>query len=127
MLQYVMNFNTISFKRRNILGELYKHCDTLTSIPIYINDVSEEPVGTVEESLEHCADAFLFHLPENICKRLSTNGFDINFDYDFTSVTKVSRNDRIKLNYIILADKQESLPIPRRKLNKKVENFGKSN
>lgn len=116
-----MNFNTISFKRRSILGDLYKRCDTLTNIPIYMNDVSDGPVGTVEESSEHCADAFLFHLPEKICKRLSTNGFDINFDYDFTSITKVSGNDRVKLNYIILADKQEALPIPRRKINKKVK------
>lgn len=122
-----MNFNTISFKRRSILRELYKRCDTITSIPVYMNDVSEEPVGTAEESLEHCADAFKFYLPEKVCKRLSTNGFDINFDYDFTSATKVSENDRIKLNHIILADKQQALPIPRRKINKKARIIGELN
>ena len=109
-----MNLNTISFKSRNILGELYKQCDAVSSIPVYLNDTNEEPIGTVEESLNHYADAFLFHLPDNICKKLSSNGYDIGIDYDFTNQNKASLKDRIKLNHIILAAKQGYEPIPRR-------------
>jgi hypothetical protein len=109
-----MNLNTISFKRRNILGELYKQCDTVGSIPVYLNDTTEEPIGTVEESINQYADAFLFHLPDHVCKKLATNGYDIGIDYDFADKKSRSNKDRIKLNHIILAVKQGSEPIPRR-------------
>lgn len=108
-----MSLNTITFKRRNILGELYKQCDTVSSIPVYMNDTTEEPIGTVEESHDHYADAFLFHLPDSVCKKLSTNGYDIGIDYDFNDKNEDSTK-RIKLNHIILAVKQGSEPIPRR-------------
>ena len=109
-----MSLNTITFKRRNILGELYKQCDTVSSIPVYMNDTTEAPIGTVEESVNHYVDAFLFHLPDNVCKKLSTNGYDIGIDYDFTDKNRTSNHGRIKLNHIILAVKQGSEPIPRR-------------
>lgn len=109
-----MTLNTISFKRRNILGELYQHCDAISSIPVYMSDTTDEPIGTVEESPDHYADAFLFHLPPQICKRLSTNSYDIHFDYDVTDKNDDSDNKRIKLNHIILAGKRGSEPIPRR-------------
>ncbi len=109
-----MNLNTISFKRRNILGELYKKCDTVSSIPVYMNDKTEEPIGTVGDCADSYADAFLFHLPDHVCKKLSTNSYNIGIDYDLSEESKDLTNARIKLNCIILAVKQGSEPIPRR-------------
>lgn len=109
-----MNLNTISFKRRNILGELYKKCDTVSSIPVYMNDKTAEPIGTVEDCADSYADAFLFHLPDHVCKKLSTNSYDIGIDYDLSEESKGLNSARIKLNCIILAVKQGSEPIPRR-------------
>ena len=109
-----MNINTVSFKRRTILGELYKQCDAINSIPVYINDQTAAPVGTVDESLDHYADAFLFHLPNYICKKLLNNSYDIGVDYDFANKNKVSYKDRIKVNHIILAIRKEAEPMPRR-------------
>jgi hypothetical protein len=109
-----MNLNTIAFKRRNILGELYKQCDAISTIPVYMNDTTDEPIGTVEETVDHFADAFLFHLPDNICKKLSNNSYDVGIDYDFTDKKRNSKNDRIKINHIILALKRGAEPIPRR-------------
>ena len=110
-----MNINTVSFKRRTILGEIYKQCDTINSIPVYLNDRTEAPIGTVDESLDHYADAFLFHLPNDICKKLLNNGYDIGVDYDFTNKNQASYKDRIKVNHIILAVRKEAEPMPRRK------------
>jgi hypothetical protein len=112
-----MNLNTISFKRRNILGALYKQCDTVECIPVYMNDTLDAPIGTVEENPNHYTDAFLFHLPDVVCKKLSTNGYDIGIDYDFTEKNRRSGNNRIKVNHIILAVKQGSEPIPRRNVS----------
>jgi hypothetical protein len=109
-----MDLNTLAFKRRNILGELYQRSEKVDSIPVYINDTNEEPIGTVEESPNQYADAFLFHLPAAICKKLSTNSFDIGIDYNFTDKDKNSNKDRIKLNHIILFVKRNAEPIPRR-------------
>ena len=108
-----MSLNTVAFKRRNILGELYKQCDAISTIPVYLNDTTGEPIGTVEESPENYRDAFLFQLPEAVCKKLSTNSFDIGIDYDFIDKNKTS-NNRIKLNHIILVVKRGSEPIPKR-------------
>ena len=109
-----MTLNTISFKRHNILGKLYQQCESISSIPVYLNDTSEEPIGTVEESLDRYADAFLFHLPQNVCKKLSTNSYDIGIDYDFAGRDSNSDHHRLKLNHIILAVKKNSEPLPRR-------------
>ena len=105
-----MNLNTIAFKRRRILGELYQQSEPVSNIPVYLNDTSEEPIGTVEESPNHYTDAFLFHLPDAICKKLSNNSYDIGIDYDFADNNK----NRVKLNHIILVVKKGAEPIPRR-------------
>ena len=114
MLQCVMNPNTVTLKRSNILGKLYKQCDKIGSIAVYMTDSSADPIGTAEESPNHYADAFLFHLPDAICKKLSNNNYDICVDYDFVNKNKVSDKDQVKLNHIILADKQGAESIPRR-------------
>lgn len=109
-----MELNTVVFKRRNILGELYKQCDPVDAIPVFLKAADGELVGTVEDSPNLYDDAFLFRLPVAVCKKLSANGYDIIIDYDFAGKDKILHNDRVKLNHIILADKKGSLPFPKR-------------
>lgn len=105
-----MNIITITLKRRTVLGELSGQCEKIGSIPVYLNDATEEAIGTVEDSADHYASALLFHAPDYVCKKLSTNSYDIGVDYDYAGKSK----DRVKINHIILAAKQGSEPIPRR-------------
>lgn len=105
-----MNIITITLKRRTVLGELRQQCEAVGTVPVYINDTNDEPIGTVEDSADKYADALSFQLPDHICKKLSTNSYNIGVDYDYVGKGK----DRIKINHIILAVKQGSEPIPRR-------------
>ena len=109
-----MSTNSVAFKRRNILGALYQQSEPVSSIPVYLDDATGEPIGTMEENPNQYADSFIFHLPDNVCKKLSTNSFDIGIDYDFTDEDTEPGNRRVKLNHIILATKKSALPVPRR-------------
>jgi hypothetical protein len=112
-----MTYNPLAIKRRDILGDLYDRCEPISSIPVYLNDTAGEPIGVVDESLGTYVDAFLFNLPEDVCKKLSTNGsYDIAFDYDFSDKKNKSTTARVKLNHILLVTRQLSLPIPRKKV-----------
>lgn len=102
-----MQYTPLAIKRRNVLGDIYNHCDPIESIPVYMNDKSGELLGHVDESLGHYTDAFLFHLSEEICKKLSKNHYNYGFDYDIFD-NKISKTKRIKLNYILLVGKQAS-------------------
>lgn len=102
-----MKYAPLAIKRRNILGDIYGRCDTVESIPVYLNDKSGELLGHADESLSPYADAFLFHLPEVICKKLSTGHFDYAFDFDYSDeAVKSGKKRRIKLNCILLIPKK---------------------
>ncbi len=45
-----MTYNPLTIKRHSVLGDLYKQCDTIKSIPVFMNNISEEPIGFVDES-----------------------------------------------------------------------------
>lgn len=109
-----MNLNTVIFKRRRILGDLYEQCDAIDSIPVYLNNIDTEPIGTVEESPANYTDAFVFKLPADVCKSFSVDGYDVGVDYDFTDKNRNSSNDRIKLNHIILVAKRKAIPYGKR-------------
>jgi hypothetical protein len=118
-----MQYSPLAIKRRYILGKLADKCDTISKIPVYLNDKSSEPIGFADESMGRYADAFLFHLPEDVCKRLSTNGYDLEIDYDVSNQEdKTAKSERITLNYIILVSKAVNSTLPRRHpLTKTVE------
>jgi hypothetical protein len=111
-----MHYSPLAIKRHYILGSFTSRCDTVTKIPVYLDNKSGESIGYVDESLGRYADAFLFHLPEDVCKRLSTSGYDLEIDYDVYDKDGDAgeRNGRIKLNYIVLTAKIVSGAIPRR-------------
>jgi hypothetical protein len=89
--------NHLAIKRRHVLGDLYSNCETSGSIPVFIDGQMEEPIGYADESLGKYVDAFLFHLPDDVCKKLSTGHYSYGFDYD-----EIGSKNKIKLNHIIL-------------------------
>lgn len=102
-----MKYSPLAIKRRNILGDIYNRCDSVESIPVYLNDKSDELLGYADESLGFYADAFLFHLPEIICKKLSTGQFDYVFEFDYSDeAVKRGKERRIKLRGIMLVPKK---------------------
>lgn len=92
-----MSYSPLAIKRSFVLGDLYNRCEISETTPVYIDTVTEEPVGFVDNSLGKYADAFLFHLPEDVCKKLSTGHFKYAFDYE-----KTEEKNKIRLNYILL-------------------------
>lgn len=108
-----MTYSPLTIKRSHVLGELYKRCERVESIPVYLNDASGELLGYVDECLGHYADAFSFHLEEDVCKKLSSSGYNFAFDYEMVDTTTVANNrSRIKLKCILL--------IARKSVEKKV-------
>jgi len=92
-----MAYSPLAIKRSYVLGDLYHRCEVSESTPVYIDTVTDEPAGFVDNSLGKYADAFLFHLPEDVCKKLSTGHFRYAFDYE-----KTEEKNMIRLNYILL-------------------------
>lgn len=112
MLWFVMVYSPLTIRRRNILGDIYSQCDSIESIPVYMETKTDEPVGFVDESLGRYSDAFVFRLPEDICKKLSTGSYEIYIDFE-----SPNKKNRIILNHIILVSKQLPVAIPRRNAN----------
>ena len=105
-----MTYSPLAIKRSQVLGSIYKYCDAVESIPVYMNDTSGELLGHVDETLGRYADAFLFHLPEDICKKLSSNHYNFSFDYEVL-YNKTDKKRRIKLNHIMLVGKAASTKV----------------
>lgn len=103
-----MSYSPLAIKRSHVLGDIYKNCEPIESIPVYLNEGSGELLGYVDESLGKYADAFVFHLSEDICKRLSSGHYNYWFDYEVLE-TQPDKKRHIKLNYIILVGKK--LPV----------------
>lgn len=112
-----MSFGPISISRRHVLGELYSRCDAIESVPVYMDNVEGELLGHVDEGLGHYADAFRFHMNEDICKKLSAGHFTYSFNYQHSeNEEKVTGRRRIKLNAILLnARKGYAKPVPKAK------------
>jgi hypothetical protein len=53
-------------------------------VPVYLNDASGERLGYADESQGIYADAFTFHLPEELCKKLAGGQYTYSFDYSFS-------------------------------------------
>ncbi|HTK37226.1 MAG TPA: hypothetical protein VL325_01925 [Pyrinomonadaceae bacterium] len=103
-----MMYSPLAIKRRQVLGDLYGRCDNIVSIPVYLDDTEGEMIGYADESLGHYADAFLFHLPEDVCKKLSTGHFVYSFNYDFSdpSDTRPAGKRRVTLVNICLSGRK---------------------
>ncbi len=102
-----MVYSPLAIKRRNVLGDIYKMCETVENVPVFLETKLDEQIGFADESLGHYADAFLFHLPEDICKKLSTGHYNYAFDYEVleNDITN-NKQKRIKLNHILLVGRK---------------------
>jgi hypothetical protein len=75
-------------------------------------------IGYADEGLGVYADAFTFHLSEELCKKLLSGHFTYSFDYDFADKDDkaVRGKRRIKLNSIMLnSRKGYARPEPKNK------------
>src|SRR6266550_6830635 len=101
-----MTYSPLAIKRRQVLGDLYAMCDNVEMVPVHLDNAEGEEIGFADESLGHYADAYLFHLPEDVCKKLSTGHYFYSFDYDYSDPEATGRHRRIKLNYIFLTGRK---------------------
>ena len=95
----------ISLSRRHVLGDLYSRCEAITTIPVYLNSIDGEVLGHVDQGLGHYADAFSFHLADDVCKKLSAGFFTYAFDYEYAASAPGQRK-RVQLNSICLIARQ---------------------
>lgn len=100
-----MSYSPLAIKKSRVLGDIYKNCEPIESIPVYLEDASGELLGYADESLGHYADAFVFHLSEDVCKKLSSGHYNYGFDYDVVN-KQLDKNRHFKLNYIMLVGKK---------------------
>ncbi len=102
-----MTFSPLAIKRRHVLGDIYPQCDSVESIPVYMEMKTEEPVGFVDESMGIYADTFLFHLPEDVCKKLASGHYNYSFDYEISELKDVqTKRRRFTLKYILLTGRK---------------------
>jgi len=112
--------------RRHVLGDLYGRCDAISDpVPVYLNendaDHVGEPVadlvGSADESLGHYADAFTFHISDDLCKRLSAGHFTYELQYELAPASAKGANRRVCISSISLIARQNyKKPIPRSSL-----------
>jgi hypothetical protein len=98
-----MTYSPLSLSRRHVLGDLYARCDSLTdSVPVYLAGQEPELLGQVDEGLGHYADAYCFHLADDVCKKLSAGQFTYSFDFDYSDPANTGSRGRISLKAITL-------------------------
>ena len=118
-----MSYSPLSVKRRHVLGDLYEKCDSIESVPVYQDSESGELLGYADEGLGHFADAFSFHLAEDVCKKLSTGHYIYSFGYEYSDPEGTpGRNRRLKLTHIFLTGRKPVEPVgPRARRLSQVE------
>ena len=111
-----VTYSPLSVSRRHVLGDLYGRCDPIReNVPVYLAGTEQELLGHVDEALGHYADAFSFHLADDICKRLSSGQYTYSFDYEVTEPKTKGSNSRLSIRAVTLtARKGYEKPIPRR-------------
>ena len=106
-----MTYSPLAIKRRQVLGDLYALCDNTEMVPVHLDNADGEKIGYADESLGHYADAYCFHLPEDVCKKLATGHYIYSFDYDYSDPKALAGRDRrIKLNLIVLTGRKVPTP-----------------
>jgi hypothetical protein len=110
-----MTYSPLSVSRRHVLGDLYGRCDSLLEqVPVYLAGTEPELLGHADESLGHFADAFTFHLADDLCKKLSAGQYTYSFDYRFSDPKQKGSRGRIVLTSITLTGRKGyAKPLPR--------------
>ena len=113
-----MTFAPLALARRHVLGELYRRCDAIFEpVPVYMNSELGERLGFADESLGKYADAILFHLAEDVCKKLSTGHFIYAFGFEKSNPKSGVPGGSIRLTHICLTGRPvaESVGLRNRK------------
>jgi hypothetical protein len=97
-----MSIETLSFARRHVLGDMHNRCDEVESVPVYMEGDLETQVGFADQSMGRYRDAFSFHLPADVCKKLSSGHFTFSFGYAHAKAVDLFSKPRIRLTYICL-------------------------
>ena len=112
-----MSQQSLTMARRHVLGDLYSRCEPAMDVPVFLNDAAGEQLGYVDESLGKYADAFTFHIADDICKKLAAGHYTYSFDYEYADgedAAAGSGRRRIRLNSIMLImRKGYDKPVPR--------------
>src|SRR5436305_13801489 len=114
-----MTYSPLSVSRRHVLGDLYPRCDSLAEqVPVYLAGTEPGPepelLGHADESLGHFADAFTFHLADDLCKKLSAGQYTYSFDYRLSDPKHNGSRGRIVLTSITLTGRKGyQKPLPR--------------
>jgi hypothetical protein len=110
-----MSYSPLSLSRRHVLGDLYSRCDSLVeSVPVYLAGTEAELLGHADEGLGHFADAFTFHIADDLCKKLSAGQYTYSFDYRFSNPSEKSPRGRVVLTSITLTGRKGYVkPAPR--------------
>ena len=102
-----MSINQLSMSRRHVLGGYYSRCESIVSVPVYLEGTDGEMLGYVDQGLGHYADAFSFHLPDDVCKKLSSGYFTFAFNFSYAEAAPAQTGSRrVKLNSISLVARQ---------------------
>ena len=108
----------VTLSRRHVLGEFHSRCLPIVNVPVYLDSLEGEMIGYADEGLGIYADAYRFHLSEELCKKLSSGHFTYSFDYDYVDKDDktLQGKRRIKLNSILLnSRKGYARPVPKNK------------
>lgn len=108
----------VSLSRRHVLGDLYQKCGPLAEeVPVYLVEENKEPLlkGHADESLGHFADAFSFHIPDEMCKDLTAGRFTFSFQYEKPeSIENQPRPLFTIVSITLVTRKSYTKPVPRR-------------
>ena len=106
----------VSISRRHVLGDYYSRCDAIVSVPVYLDDSKGEMLGYVDQGLGHYADAFSFHLPDDVCKKLSSGHYSYAFECSYSERKAApGRHRRVKIDsFSLIPRKNYEKPLPRR-------------
>ena len=117
-----MSSGPISLSRRHVLGDYYSRCEAIVSVPVYLDSTKGEMLGYADQGLGHYADAFSFHLPDHISKKLAAGQFTYAFEFNYSERKAApGRHRRVKLNSISLVTRKGyEKPLPRRGEHKEV-------
>lgn len=106
-----MTFAPLALARRHVLGDLYRRCDAIFErVPVYMNSELGERLGFADESMGKYADAIMFHLAEDICKKLSTGHYIYTFGYEKSDPKSDTVGGRIRLTHICLTGRPVAEP-----------------
>jgi hypothetical protein len=98
----IMLLETVTFARRHVLGEMHTRCDRVDLLPVFMEGDMETQIGYVDENMGQFADAYSFHLPANVLKKLSSGQLTFSFGFAHDKTDDTLKKPRVKLTHICL-------------------------